>query len=69
MNLGDFIGSAVPWIIPIILVASWLVNHKVSLPKHDDTSATKQQKAPAASATPPSQASEKKLSDKDMTSG
>lgn len=68
MDLGEIIVGFVPWLIPLFLLGSWLVNHKTpneggGRPKDSGNSAqtSKEGKPPS------SRDKEGAMSDKDMT--
>lgn len=58
-KLGELVAMAIPFIIPVFLLGSWLVNHKTSSGGGDAKTSPK-----VSDTTKPA---EKKVSDKDMT--
>lgn len=56
MWISDLIAGSVPWIIPAILLGSFLVNNKESLPKKKDGSSAAEHSK-----------TDQQVSDKDMT--
>ena len=65
--LGDLIAKAVPWIIPLFLLASWLVNSDA--PKISKKGGKGEGGATQSPSSESSRDKENAMTDKDMTSG